>query len=74
MFKKQMVFQRVVCLISLIAAVVVFVYSLGVMTDLYDCLYKTMTDPNDYTITDVHGSEVYYLMQPFNATFLKIFR
>lgn len=72
MFKKQMVFQRVVCILALVVAALVFVYSLGVMTDLYDCLYSTMMDPSDHYETDVPGSIVFYDMQPFNALFLKL--
>lgn len=41
------------------------------MTDLYDSLYGTMTDPNDLTKTTVPGSIIYYDMQGFNNTFMK---
>ena len=36
MYKKQMILQRIVCYVMLIAAALVFVYSLGIMTDMYD--------------------------------------
>lgn len=41
------------------------------MTDLYDSLYGTMTDPSDLTQTTVPGSIIYYDMQGFNNTFMK---
>ncbi len=70
MYKKQLSFQKLACLFSIIAAAMYFVYSLGIMTDIYDSLYPTMMNPNDLTQTDVPGSIIYYDMQPFNKTFL----
>lgn len=70
MYKRQMLFQRIACYWALAAAVLVFIYSLGIMTDLYDCLYSTMMDPNDLGSTTVPGSIVYYDMQPFNRSLL----
>lgn len=72
MYKKQMTAQKVVCLLSIAASVVVFLYSLGLMTDLYDSLYPTMMNPNNLMETDVPGSIVYYDMQGFNRTLLKV--
>ncbi len=51
MYKKQMSFQKLVCYLALAAGLIVFIYSLGIMTDLYDCLYSTMLDPSDLLIT-----------------------
>ena len=70
MYKKQMVAQKVLCLAAVIMGAVVFVYSLGIMTDLYDALYSTMRNPNDLTQTTVPGSIVYYNMQDFNKWFV----
>ena len=70
MYKKQMVAQKVLCLAAVIMGAVVFVYSLGIMTDLYDALYSTMRNPNDLTNTTVPGSIVYYNMQDFNKWFV----
>ena len=53
------------------SSVLVFLYSLGIMTDLYDTLYSTMRNPSDLTQTDVPGSIVYYNMQSFNGVFLR---
>ena len=69
MYKKQLVFQKYVCLFAVIAAAITFVYSLGMITDIYDTLYATMMNPNDVTETFVPGSIIYYDMQPFNQQF-----
>ncbi len=71
MYKRQMKLQKILCLLALFASALVFIYSLGLMTDLYDSLYGTMTDPNDLTKTTVPGSIIYYDMQGFNNTFMK---
>lgn len=70
MYKKQMNLQKIVCLLAMVASVLVFIYSLGIMTDLYDCLYSTMRNPADLTQTSVPGSIVYYDMQGFNSQYL----
>lgn len=69
MYKKQMKFQRIICLVMLAACALVFVYSLGLMTDLYDSLYSTIRDPSDLDRTSVAGTRVFYDMQPFNRDF-----
>lgn len=69
MYKKQMIFQRIVCVAMLIAAALVFVYSLGLMTDLYDSLYTTIRSPSRLDRTTVTGSRIYYDMQEFNTQF-----
>ena len=71
MYKTQMKLQKILCLLAIIASTLVFIYSLGIMTDLYDSLYGTMTDPSDLTKTTVSGSIIYYDMQGFNNTFMK---
>lgn len=71
MYKKQMVFQRIICMAVLVASALVFLYSLGLVTDLYDSLYMTMMDPDDLESTLVPGSIIYYEMQPFNASLTK---
>ena len=69
MYKKQLVFQKYVCLFAIIAAAITFVYSLGMITDIYDTLYSTMMDPDDLTQTFVPGSIIYYDMQNFNQQY-----
>lgn len=69
MYKKQLTVQKVLCLAAIIVSALVFLYSLGIMTDLYDSLYDTMRNPNNLFKTDVEGSIVYYNMQEFNRMF-----
>ncbi len=70
MYKRQMKLQKLFCLIAVCVSAAVFVYSLGIMTDLYDSLYSTMVNPNNLSETDVPGSYVYYEMQGFNQNLL----
>lgn len=66
MYKAQMKFQKIVCYAALIASALVFVYSLGLMTDLYDSLYQMMPDPADPSGDYVAGARIFYDMQDFN--------
>ena len=69
MYKKQMKFQKLICLAVLVASAILFLYSLGLVTDLYDALYGTMRDPNniyDMNFTKVEGAWIFYEIQPFN--------
>ena len=82
MYKKQLKIQKIVCLLSLVVAVILFLYALGIMTDLYDSLYSALRirveedseAANGYTITaterSVPGAMVYFNMQDFNKTFV----
>lgn len=72
MYKKQLVFQKYACLFAVIAAAVSFVYSLGIITDIYDSLYSTMMNPDDLSQTFVPGSIIYYDMQSFNKTYMSV--
>ncbi len=72
MYKKQMTAQRILCLAAIIVSAIFFLYSLGIMTDLYDSLYDTMRNPSNLFQTDVDGSIVYYNMQEFNRMFLML--
>ena len=66
-----MFFQKILCLLNVIAGGLVFFYSLGIMTDLFDSLYSTMRS-KDLTKTSVPGSYIYYEMQDFNKLFVKL--
>lgn len=66
MYKSQMKFQKIVCYLVLIASAIVFIYSLGMVTDLYDQLYPMIPDPEDFESAYVPGAEVFYHIQPFN--------
>ena len=70
MYKKQLKLQKILCFLALVSSVIIFLYALGIMTDLYDTLYSTMRNPADLTQTDVEGSIVYYNMQAWNSYFL----
>ena len=57
---------------ALIAAALVVVGSLGLSTDLYDALSRTILYPDyDLEATSVPGSRVYYDMFGFNSAFTK---
>ena len=70
MYKKQVALQKVLCVGLLIVCALIFLYSLGIMTDLYDALYNTIRNPDKLDKTTVTGSRIYYDMQPFNQNFL----
>lgn len=72
MYKKQLVFQKYACMFAVIAAAMSFVYSLGMITDIYDTLYSTMMNPNNLNETFVPGSIIYYDMQEFNRQFTNV--
>ena len=48
MYKKQIMWQKIICFAAIAAGAVVFLYALGLMTDLYDSLYYTMTRDEFY--------------------------
>ncbi len=74
MYKKQMILQRIVCFIVLIAAALVFVYSLGILTDMYEIklgyhaekYYTNGMTEEALSKVKVTGAEIYYDMQQFN--------
>jgi len=70
MYKKQVKLQKILCLALLAASALIFIYSLGIMTDLYDALYSTIRSANNLDKSTVTGSRVYYDMQDFNKQFL----
>lgn len=65
MYKKQMTLQRITSYLLLAAAALVFVYSLGFMTDLYDSLYLISTYKEGHR-NYVEGADIYLTIQPFN--------
>ncbi len=60
-----MILQRITSFLLLAAAVLVFVYSLGIMTDLYDSLYY-ISSIKESNRNYVEGAIIYREMQPFN--------
>ncbi len=59
MYKLQMKIQRILCILAIITSALIFAYSLGILTDLYDMLYQ-ITDSR----ADIDYS-LYYDMQRF---------
>lgn len=72
MYKKQMTLQRVACILSIAASALVFLYALGIMTDLYDMLYTMVPVPDDPNSVKVAGAMIYYDMQGFNQSLLRV--
>lgn len=70
MYKKQLQFQKIICLLCVIAAAIMFVYSLGVMTEIYDGLYLATNPKKPTDDGRVAGSTIYYRMQQFNTDFV----
>ena len=70
MYKKQVALQKILCIGMLVICALIFLYSLGIMTDLYDALYNTIRNPEKLDKTTVTGSRIYYDMQGFNKDFL----
>ena len=70
MYRKQVKLQKILCLSLLIISALIFLYSLGIMTDLYDALFNTIRNPEKPDKTTVTGSRIYYDMQGFNKDFL----
>ncbi len=68
MYKKQMYLQRIICYLLLALSALVFIYSLGIMTDLYDSLFL-VSSYKEGDFFYVKGSEVYREMQEFNRQF-----
>ncbi len=64
MYKKQMILQRIVCYATLVAAALVFFYSLGMVTDMYDAGFAYWAE--NLKFIQVAGTEIYYNIQEFN--------
>jgi hypothetical protein len=65
MFKPQMKFQKILFPVLIALSGVVFVYSLGIMTDMYG-LYQTQA------LGGVTGSQIVYDMQEYNHNMILI--
>lgn len=70
MYKRQVSLQKIFCLLAIITSAAVFVYSLGLVTDLHDALKSAMYNPNNFQETDVTGAVIYYDIQPFNQALM----
>ncbi len=63
MYKKQMRVQRILCVLSVVASALIFVYALGIMTDVHDMLYRFTEDASVDTslYTDMQDRRVFTL-------------
>ena len=74
MYKAQMTFQKILCILTLIVGAITFVYALGVMTDVYETFIsvpgtlKSLDVINTDPSSDKYGSIIVYQMQDFNNT------
>ena len=64
MYKNQMLLQRIACYFMVAACALVFIYSLGLCTDLYGNNFAYYAEDPDYII--IEGAQVYYDIQEFN--------
>lgn len=62
-------FQRIVTFLCIAAAALTFIYSLGVMTDVYFLYKLEAVDISIIGYDSIPGAEVFYEMQPFNSEF-----
>ena len=72
MYKKQLTWQKILCFAALVACGVLFLYSLGLSTDLFDGLFYALPEEAKLATSKVNvpGAEVYYNIQPFNRQLL----
>ena len=56
----------------LASSVITFAYSLGIMSDLYESFYYSIRSVENPSRNPIAGSLIYYDMQGFNKTFLKV--
>jgi len=72
MYKKQLTWQKIICFAALAACGVLFLYSLGLSTDLFDGLFYALPEEHKLATARVNvpGAEIYYNIQPFNRQLL----
>ena len=70
MYKIQLTFQKIICYLAVVAGALSFLYSLGLVTDLYDSFYYTIPRPDKLDRTYVTGSRILYDIQGFNQQLL----
>ncbi|MBQ6173110.1 MAG: hypothetical protein IKS31_01880 [Clostridia bacterium] len=72
MYKRQMKLQRILCILCVATSALVFVYALGIMTDLYDMLFNQLKNYPESLDESVTGARIYADMQPFNHLLLRL--
>ena len=72
MYKKQLTWQKILCFAAIAACALVFLYALGLSTDLYDGLFYALPEESKLETAKVNvpGAEIYYQIQPFNKQLL----
>ena len=70
MYKAQLTCQKILCFAALTVCGLMFLYSLGMSTDLYDGLFYSLPEESKIEDVKIPGSEIYYLIQPFNRQLL----
>ncbi len=77
MYKTQLKIQKFTCLAAIIISALVFVYALGIMTNIYDSLYQAVdlkseagTGSKYVSSEKVAGAAIYMDMQSFNHNLL----
>lgn len=72
MYKKQLTWQKILCFAALAACGILFLYALGLSTDLFDGLFYALPEEAKLATAKVNvpGAEVYYEIQPFNRQLL----
>ena len=70
MYKAQLTCQKILCFAALMVCGLMFLYSLGMSTDLYDGLFYSLPEESKIEDVKIPGSEIYYLIQPFNRQLL----
>lgn len=65
MYKNQMLLQRIACFVMIFACALVFIYSLGLVTDLYGNKFQYYAQNPSSPM--VAGTEIYYEIQDFNS-------
>lgn len=70
MFKTQLKSQKITAYAILLVAALSFVYSLGLVTDLYDMLYYATRELDGEHYSSIDGALLFYDIQPFNNALL----
>lgn len=66
MYRFQLKFQKIICIIAFIACVVSFFYALGFCSDLYKVLYPGAPYPEYPEYDAFKGANLFYQAQPLN--------
>ena len=70
MYKAQLTWQKILCFAALAVCGLMFLYALGMSTDLYDGLFYSLPEESKIEDVKIPGSEIYYNIQPFNRQLL----